>query len=298
MATSGPIETNIQADGGDAIETFLSGVVFDSMPSEEFGSLLTEVPSDAAVAINLVPDLGVEPTVECAEQAANNGYDVIPHLAARFVRTRDDLEEFAGRLAEAGVEELFVPGGARDEPIGEFESAYELLVALEELGYSFEEVGITGYPTGHESIDDATLIEATKQKAPHATYITTQLTFDSAAILEWMAATRDRGIELPVEVGVPGVVNYRRLMGLSRKWGAAQPLRFVRKTMGIFGLLRRLIGSWGTYRPDEIVADLAPHCIDGQYDFRRARFHTLNQIADTDRWRREQLNGRGSLADD
>jgi methylenetetrahydrofolate reductase (NADPH) len=290
MATSGRTGTNIRTDTS-AIETFLSGVVFDSMPSDEFGSLLTEVPSDATIAINLVPDLGVEPTVECAEQAANNGYDVVPHIAARFVRTRDDLEEFAGRLAEAGVEDLFVPGGARDEPIGAFESAHDLLVALEELGYSFEEVGIAGYPTGHESIDDATLIEATKKKAPHATYIATQLTFDSAAILDWMAATRDRGIELPVEVGVPGVMNYRRLMSLSRKWGAAQPLRFVRKTMGIFGLLRRLIGSWGTYRPDEIVADLAPGCTDAQYDFRRTRFYTFNQIADTDRWRHEQLSG-------
>jgi methylenetetrahydrofolate reductase (NADPH) len=281
-----------------AVETFLSGVVFDSMPSEEFGDLLAEVPQDAAIAINLVPDLGTERTVVCAEQAAANGYDVVPHIAARFIRSRDELDAFAGRLVEAGVEELFVPGGARDEPMGEFESAYELLVALEELGYSFEEVGIAGYPTGHQSLDDTTLIEATRKKAPYATYIATQLTFDSAAILEWIRATRDRGIELPVEVGVPGVMNYRRLMRLSRRWGAARPLRFVRKTMGIFGLLRRLIGSWGTYRPDEMVADLAPHCTDKQYNIRRTRLYTFNQIADTERWRRERLDGHAAFDDE
>jgi methylenetetrahydrofolate reductase (NADPH) len=284
------IEKDAHADHA-AIETFLSGVVFDSMPSEEFGSLLTEVPPDATIAINLVPGLGTGPTVECAEQASEKGYDVVPHIAARFIEDRDELDAIADRLVEAGVEELFVPGGAREEPIGEFESAHELLIALEELGYSFEDVGIAGYPTGHESIDDATLEEAMETKAPHATYIATQLTFDSAAILEWLTATRDRGIELPVEVGVPGVMNYRRLMHLSRKWGAARPLRFVRKTMGIVGLLRRLVGSWGTYRPDDIVADLAPHCADEQYGVRRARFYTFNQIADTERWRREQLDG-------
>jgi methylenetetrahydrofolate reductase (NADPH) len=165
------------------------------------------------------------------------------------------------------------------------------LVALSDLGYSFEDVGIAGYPTGHRTIDDATLARAMAEKAPYATYVTTQLTFDADAILDWILSVRDRGIDLPVEVGVPGVMDYRRLMALSRKWGAAQPLRFVRQTAGILGFVRKLVGSWGRYRPDEVVAGLAPHCRDGRYGFRRTRFYTFNQIADTERWRREHLDG-------
>jgi len=274
----------------DDVEAFLTDVVFDSMPSEEFDEVLSAVPEGETVAINLVPDLGLEPTIDCAEQAAKLGYDPVPHVAARFVEDREELDRVAGRLTEAGVTDLFVPGGSRDEPVGEFASAYELLAALSELGYAFEDIGIAGYPTGHQTIDDATLARAMDKKAPYATYLTTQLGFDAEAIRDWILSVRDRGIDLPVEVGVPGVMDYRRLMALSRKWGAAQPLRFVRQTTGIIGFARKLVGSWGHYRPDEVVAGLAPHCQDERYGFRRTRFYTFNQIADTERWRRKRLD--------
>lgn len=273
------------------VEAFLTDVVFDSMPSEEFDEVLAAVPDGGSVAINLVPDLGLEPTIDCAERAAALGYDAIPHVAARFVEDRAELDRVADRLVEAGVTDIFVPGGSRDEPVGEFASAHELLVALSDLGYSFEDVGIAGYPTGHQTIDDATLAQAMVDKTPHATYLTTQLTFDAGAIRDWILSVRDRGIDLPVEVGIPGVIDYRRLMTLSRKWGAAQPLQFVRQTTGILGFVRKLVGSWGRYSPDEVVAGLAPHCQDDRYGFHRTRFYTFNQIADTERWRRERLNG-------
>ncbi len=277
-------------DTQNDLEAVLSDVTFDMMPSDEFGESLEPLPDGARIAVVLTPDVGIEPTVENTEIATDRGYDVVPHVAARFIEDRDELDEVAGRLKDAGVTDIFVPGGDRDEPVGEFTSAHELLVALEELGYSFSEVGIAGYPTGHASIDDETLAGAMEQKIPYATYIVTQLCFDADAIIEWTGGIRERGVGLPVEPGIPGVMDYRRLMSLSRRWGIAGPLRFIQKTTGVFGFAKAMIGSAGRFDPTEMVETLAPYHSDPEYDLHRLRLYTFNQTGDTETWRRERFD--------
>lgn len=273
----------------DDCEAFLSDVTFDLMPSESFEEALGHLPSGARVAVVLTPELGIDQTIECTQVAIDHGYEVIPHIAARFIEDREELDEIALRLLGMGVTDIFVPGGDRAEPVGAFSSSYELLVTLEDLDHTFPDIGISGYPTGHKSIDDEVLEEAMRRKVPHATYIVTQMCFSATAILEWTLSVRERGIDLPVEPGIPGVMDYWRLMTLSREWGVATPLRFVRKTSGVFGFFRQLIRSAGHYSPDDMVATLAPYHKDPRYDFLRLRLYTFNQTGDTETWRRERL---------
>lgn len=275
----------------DVGEDSLGNVVFDLMPSAGFEDALTHLPDGETVAITLDPTLGIEPTIKHTEQAVERGYIAIPHIAPRFIEDNTELNEIAEKSKNIGISNIFVPGGDRDEPIEDFASSYEMLVALDEMGHEFEEVGIAGYPTGHESIDDATLTGAMDRKAPYATYITTQLTFESTAILNWISKVRDQGVSLPVEVGVPGVMDYLRLLRLSWRWGIADPIRFVRKTMGVVELSRRLVRSGGKYKPDEMVAGLAPYHDDQRYNIRGTRLYTFNQTADTEQWRRKRLEG-------
>lgn len=270
---------------------FLDNVIYDLMPSAGFEEALGPLPDGATIAITLVPDLGVWPTVERAEEASTRGFEVTPHVAPRFIEDRTELEEVVTRLQAAGITDIFVPGGDRDEPIGEFSSAYEMLVALEDLGYAFEDVGITGYPTGHETIDDEVLVEAMNKKAPYATYITTQLTLESTAIIDWITEVRDRGIDLPVNVGIPGVMDYLKLVKLSWRWGIADPLRFIQKTMGIGGLVRKFFESGWQYKPDDMVAEIASYYDDQSYNIGRGRLYTFNQTAATESWRRDQIDG-------
>jgi methylenetetrahydrofolate reductase (NADPH) len=240
------------------------------------------------VAITTSPQLGIERTVERSEEAAAAGYEVVPHVAARYVEDREQLEEIARRLTEAGITDIFVPGGDKEEP-GEFESAYELLVALDELPYDFEEVGITGYPEGHDFLSEETLAEAMEKKAPYATYIVTQLCYDPEAILEWTEDIRARGIDLPIEVGIPGVMNYQRLLKISRKVGVGDSVKFLRKTTGIVGFVKQLVGSRGVYKPDDLIDGLAPYVGDEEYKFRGVHIYTFNQTSDLEQWRRGRL---------
>ena len=277
-----------RSDGADAL---LRDARFELMPFDSFDDELTYLPDGATIAITTSPQLGIERTVERAEQAAADGYEPVPHIAARYVRDGDHLEEIARRLTEAGVTEIFVPGGDREEPVGEFESAYQLLVALDETEYSFEEVGITGYPEGHEFLDEQTLRTEMDKKAPYATFIVTQLCYDPDAVIEWIEKIRGRGIDLPVEVGIPGVMKYSRLLQISRKVGVGDSVKFLKKTTGVVDFVRQIVGSRGTYKPDELVDGLGPYADDEEYRISGIHIYTFNQTTDTEDWRRGRLQG-------
>ncbi len=273
----------------DGTETLLANPRFELMPFDSFGDQMEHLPDGAEITITASPTLGLDATIEWSEKAAKEGYEIIPHIAARYVEDKEHLDEIATRMTEVGITDIFVPGGDREDPVGEFESAYELLVALDELDHEFEEVGITGYPEGHDFLSEETLAEAMDEKAPYATYITTQLCYDPEAIVNWVEEIRDRGVDLPVEVGIPGVMKYQRLLQISRKVGVGDSVRFLRKTSGVFGFVKQLVGSRGKYTPDELVDGLAPYVDDPEYGIRGLHIYTFNQVPDTEDWRRSKL---------
>jgi methylenetetrahydrofolate reductase (NADPH) len=274
-----------QTDATDGVTRLLDDPRFELMPFDSFADEMDELPAGATIAITTSPQLGLDATVEWAETAAARGFDVSPHIAARYVRDVDHLDEIARRLTDAGVTDIFVPGGDREEPIGEFDSAYALLDALDGLDHEFEEIGITGYPEGHEFLDDDTLADAMAKKVPYATYIVTQLCYDPEAVVEWVEDVRDRGVELPVEVGIPGVMKYDKLLSISRKVGVGDSVKFLKKTTGVVGFVRELVGSRGRYTPDDLVEGLAPYADDPDYDVQGLHVYTFNRTEDTESWR-------------
>ena len=277
----------------DGVIELLSEPRFELMPFDSMGEQLAYLPDGAEIAITTSPSLGVDATVEWAEKAMADGYEVVPHIAARYVDGPEHLAEIAERLVEAGVTDIFVPGGDLDEPVGEFESAHDMLVALDELEYEFDEVGITGYPEGHAFLSEEELAESMEKKAPYATYIVTQLCYDPDAILEWVGRIRDRGVDLPVEVGIPGVMKYQRLLKISRKVGVGDSVRFLQKTSGILGFIKEFVGSRGTYTPDDLIEGLAPYATNPEYDIRGVHVYAFNQASDLEEWRTRTLSDAG-----
>ena len=273
----------------DGIEALLDEPRFELMPFDSFGEQLGHLPRGAKVTITTSPTLGLDATLEWTEKGADAGFEIVPHIAARYVRDEDHLAEIVDLLADAGVTDIFVPGGDREEPIGEFESAFELLTALDDLDHPFEDVGITGYPEGHAFIDDETLVDAMSKKEPYATYIVTQLCYDPDAVVGWVEDVRARGVDLPVSVGFPGVMKYQRLLQISSKVGVGDSVRFLRKTSGVLGFVKQLVGSRGKYTPEALVEGIAPYATDPEYDLLEAHIYTFNQVPDLEQWRKTRL---------
>jgi methylenetetrahydrofolate reductase (NADPH) len=236
--------------------------------------VLAHVPRDVKVTVTASPARGLDATLDLAERLAGHGYAVVPHLSARQVRDHAHVEEIVARLHAAGVGEVFVPAGDAREP-GPFPDAASLLRAL---AGRFAEVGITGYPESHHLIDDDTTIQAMFEKAPMASYIVSQICFNPEVIETWIARVRARGTELPIWIGVPGVVDRSRLLRVSAKIGLGESARFLRAHRT---KLRRLAG--GAFTPDELIAQLAAADVAGLHVF------TFNELERTERWRREAL---------
>jgi methylenetetrahydrofolate reductase (NADPH) len=203
---------------------------------------------------------------------------------------RAHLRTILASLTSGGVERVFVVGGDAQEP-GEFPDGLSLLRAMAEVGHRLTEIGIPGYPQGHPTIPDERLLAALAEKQPYATSMTTQLCFDPAAIRTWLTARRADGISLPVSFGIPGVADLHKLIEISARIGVRDSRRFLAKNTALVGRILRP----GGYRPDGLLADLAPLILDPAANVQGLHLYTFNQVETTEEWRQAYLAGLATL---
>jgi methylenetetrahydrofolate reductase (NADPH) len=253
--------------------------------------VLAEVPAierGATLAVTASPAKGLEASVELGAQLREAGYDVVVHLAARMVADRAHLGRLLARMGDAGLDRAFVIGGDANPP-GEYPDALAILREMADIGHHLREVGIGCHPEGHPSIPDDRLLAALRAKAPFADYMTTQLCFDAAALGTWLRARRAEGITLPADIGMPGAVDTTRLIRISTRIGVRNAGRFALKQRGLVGRLLRP----GGYRPDRLMADLAPMLADPDSGVRGLHVFTFNQLERTAAWRRRYMASIG-----
>ena len=248
-------------------------------------SVVEHVPRNISLTVTASPGKGIPATVDLAERLAAHGFRVVPHLSARLIRDGSELAEILQRLREAGIRDTFVVAGDVPEPAGEFEGAVDLLRAMAEIGHPFGKVGITGYPESHPIISDETTIQAMYDKAPYADYIISQICFDSKTISDWARWVKRRGVDLPIRVGMPGVVNRQKLMRISATIGLGESARFLLKQRN--WLLKMFMP--GGYSPNRLVLGLKPALADPESNIEGFHIYTFNDVEKTEAWRREML---------
>lgn len=239
------------------------------------------LPPGSEVSITCSPTLGIENTLALAEDLLGQGFRVVPHLAARLVAGEAHLKRVLRRLEEGGLRDVFIVGGDAKTPVGPFASGLELLEAMSRLGSGLERVGVPAYPEGHPIVAREELMRALLAKGQFASYAVTQICFDPEKVLGWLAEARERGMELPVYVGVPGVVDRKKLLRISLKIGLGDSVRFLSKQTGLAGRLLRPRG----YSPDALIEVLSPYVGDPEYGIRGFHINTFNHVSETERWR-------------
>lgn len=266
----------------------LSNIGYEILPFiGTFENVLEHVPQSIPLTVTASPQKGLEATIDLTMSLAAEGYVVTPHLSARLVRSRAQLNDILSRLTECGVHSLFVIGGD-GEPQGPYTDALGLLCDLHQGGHHFDDIGIAGYPDGHAIISDHAVDQALKAKAPLVQHIATQMCFDAAKIQSWTQRLTDDGITLPVRVGVPGAVSRQKLLRISTSIGVGDSVRFVRKQQS---LLWRFFVPGG-YNPASLMRKLAPGPQQDRQQSRIAGFHlfTFNDLKGTEQWRTRELD--------
>ncbi len=276
--------TGLDAPARDALAKAVSAPRFELIPLKSVEAQALFLPAGATVTVTASPTRRIEATVELSARLAGRGFRAIPHLAARMIRDRAHLRSLLACLDAAGIDRIFVVGGDGDQP-GDFQDGLSLLRAMADLGHRFTEIGVPCYPQGHPTIPDDRLLAALAQKQPLVTSMTTQLCFDAGAIRTWLAARRADGIGLPVTLGIPGVADLHKLIEISARIGVRDSRRFLSKNTALVGRFLRP----GGYRPDGLLAALAPTLLDPGAGVQGLHLYTFNQVETTEQWRQAYL---------
>ncbi|MEO9140363.1 MAG: methylenetetrahydrofolate reductase [Jatrophihabitans sp.] len=268
------------------LRTLLANARYEVLPTPSCEDVVLEhLPRGFTVTITASPSKGLAATLDLTERLRAHGYDAVPHLAARMISGRSELNDISARLTAAGVRTVFVPAGDADPPAGDYHASLDLLQDLKELGDPFTDVGITGYPESHPSIADDLTVQAMWDKRRVATQVVSNLTFDPATLQAWLHRMRQRGITLPLLVGIPGPVDRTKLLLMATKIGVGESTRFLAKHRRTLTRLAAPGGFTGERFLEKTVPALsAPGAlVAGLHVF------TFNQVAETEKWRRGLL---------
>ena len=269
----------------EAIRRLLRHARYEVLPTATVEAKIVEsVPTDIPVTITASPSMGLERTVELAESLTAQGYDVVPHLAARMVSGRPELTELVERLTAAGVTNVFVPGGDA-QTVGDYPDALSMLEDLTAMGSPFKDVGVPGYPESHPTINDDLTIQSMWDKRKHATYVVSNLTFDPGVVKDWVHRMRLRGITLPLLLGLPGPVDRTKLLGMATKIGVGDSTRFLSKQKG---LMTRLVAPGG-FSGESFLTKCAPSVGEPEAKVDGLHVYTFNQVVETEAWRQDWL---------
>ncbi len=209
------------------------------------------------VAITFLPGEEMEQRVAAAVLVRELGFEPIVHLSARRLTSEAELDKYLEDITtKAGVKRVFVIAGDPPEPEGPYEDSLQVIESglLEKHG--IEIVGIGGHPEGHPNVSKPELwVWMEKKIAAIRSHgmvplVVTQFAFDDDAIIAWVREMRQRGIDVPVRLGVPGPAGIKRLLGFAKRCGVGASASVMKK----YGVsITNLIGSAG---PDKLVAAL------------------------------------------
>ena len=274
-----------------AMAHLVSNLHYEIVPMKSIEPAIDDLPRGAHVSVTCSPAKGIEATQEYTARLAKDGFDAIPHLAARMVGSTAHARELADWARDLGLREVYVIAGDAPDPQGPYEGALPFIADFLDGAPGIERLGFAGYPDGHAMIPQDVVGQMVVAKQALLAerglggWISTQMCFDEATIRRWLLAERARGITLPVRLGIPGVVDRARLMKMGTRLGIGASMRYLSKnTSTVMQLL-----APGGYDPTELVVAFAESAdelgIEALHSF------TFNSVADTRAWQEAILAG-------
>jgi methylenetetrahydrofolate reductase (NADPH) len=223
---------------------------------------LDTLPALKDVYITLLPGGDFKQTADQAEKLVKKGFNPIPHIPARSIKSEVQLKEYISRCKDGGTKQVLVIGGSR-EPIGDFDSSIQLL----ETGY-FEDmkIGIAGHPEGSPDISDSELEKAMNEKKPYADYIVTQWLLDPQPILDFISKQT-----VPVHVGITGPLKITSLIKFANIVGAKNSLNFLKSNFS------KALDLMKPKDPNDLIGKIKSHT-------NNFHIYTFGGLKETNKW--------------
>nr|WP_200952578.1 methylenetetrahydrofolate reductase [Agromyces sp. Soil535] len=243
------------------------------------------IPPSTRINVTFLGNENLETRLATSRAVHERGFTPVPHISARRLASRGQLEEFLGALRDQGTSsEVFVVGGDPHTPEGPYEDSLQVIQTGLLQAYGVHQVGIGGYPEGHPDISDAQLWSALTGKAAALREqglegtIITQFGFDLAPVFSWIERVRDLGIDLPIRIGVPGPAGIKRLLTFAARFGISSSAGIAKK----YGFsLTNLLGTAG---PDKFITQLTDGYDADRYGDLKLHFYTFGGLRATSEW--------------
>lgn len=228
---------------------------------DDFRAIL---PKGTRVYIAHVPGTPIEDMVATARRLHEEGFPVMPHFPARSIPDVATLEDWILRYrGEADVKQALLLGGGNARPEGAFGGSIQMIETGFFDRYGFTQLHVAGHPEGNRDIDkDSTTLNADNALAWKQDFacrtdaqmaIVTQFAFDPRAITDWAERICDRGITLPVHIGIAGPAKLKTLIHYALSCGIGPSLKVLQKRA------RDVTRLLMPYEPTDLVAELAAY---------------------------------------
>ena len=289
MSDSGTIITPAIGVGGN--ETIAASIEISAKHALEMGDLDQFIPAGTRLYIT---DLATHDNTQMALACKNlneMNLKAVPHIAARRLLNRADLQDRIKRYADVGVSDVLIIGGSPSKIASEFTSTMEVLESGILDANNIREIGIAGHPEGSPDFTDEVALAALRLKKQFAERsdakmrVVTQFGFDPQALIQWADGLAQNGIDFPVHLGVAGPAKITTLIKYAAMCGVGNSINFLKKRASVLSTLTT------SHSPEAVVGPIELHVQSAQKTSIRAiHAFPFGGVMKTARW----LQQRGS----
>ncbi|MCG7492636.1 methylenetetrahydrofolate reductase [Thalassobius sp. Cn5-15] len=274
------------------LEAFLKGYSIEVMPRtaakvEDFRALL---PEGTRVYIAHIEGTPIEDMVATAKRIKGEGYDVMPHFPARIIKDKATLENWISMYqGEADVKQALLLAGGVANPHGDFSDSMQLLDTglFDKAG--FTNLHVAGHPEPNLDIDPnggrANTYAALDWKQEYSKRtdasmaLATQFCFEAEPVIEWANALKERGMNLPIHIGIAGPAKLQTMIKFAIACGVGPSLKVLQKRAKDVSKLLL------PHEPTDVLTDLAAHkAANPDFNIEKVHFFPLGGIKTNANW--------------
>jgi len=226
----------------------------------KIGSFHDHLREGTTVYITFLPGSDFADTVRVAKRLREEGFEPVPHFAARSIANKTALNDHLSRVVgEAGVDHVLCIAGAVDSPVGDFTDSMQILDTGLFDQHGIRQIAVAGHPEGSPDMSDEAIMAALdwknaySQKTDAKMYLVTQFVFESGPITRWDQRLQQEGNTLPIRIGIPGLATIKTLLMHAKACGIGPSMKYLtRQAKNITRLMT-------INTPDVLIRELAIH---------------------------------------
>tara|TARA_Y100000741_G_C18209241_1_gene541028 strand:+ start:53 stop:904 length:852 start_codon:yes stop_codon:yes gene_type:complete len=268
------------------IKNFLNDFSIEVTPRAvaKIENLSELIPPETLVYIAHIEGTPIDEMVKTAKKINDQGYVTMPHFPARIIKDKNTLKDWISRYQnEANVNNALLLGGGVKKPYGDYDSSIQLIESeLFDIA-GFKKLYFAGHPEGNKDIDPDgstnNIDEALSWKNDFRNRtdadmaITTQFCFDSKTVINWANDIKNKGIDIPIHIGIAGPAKLQTLLRYSIECGVGASIKILQKRA--LDLTKLLL----PYKPTNILSELAEYKFNNpDFNIKKVHFFPLGGV--------------------